>query len=95
MRTPTLGRTTKTHHGFPIVHFKDRNGQECSLQASSLAEYEIPGTSAVWLGVGTVRMHLDRVQVSALIRHLQNWKERDTFASPKYPYGKPTKKTGT
>jgi len=46
----TLGKVTKTSRGFPQVQFADRYGVPCSLQASSLAEYEKPGTSAVWLG---------------------------------------------
>lgn len=46
----TLGKVTKTGRGFPQVEFTDRYGVPCSLQASSLAEYEKPGTSAVWLG---------------------------------------------
>lgn len=46
----TLGKVTKTGRGFPLVNFTDRYGIPCSLQASSLAEYQKPGTSAVWLG---------------------------------------------
>ena len=45
-----LGKQTRTHRGFKIVEFNDRYGVSCSLQASSLAEYEEPGISAVWLG---------------------------------------------
>ena len=45
-----LGKVTKTGWGFEIVEFRDRYDVPCSLQASSLAEYEKPGTSAVWLG---------------------------------------------
>lgn len=33
------------------MEFKDHYGHPCSLQASSLAIYQQPGTSAVWLGV--------------------------------------------
>jgi hypothetical protein len=51
-------KITKTEHGFELVEFKDRNGQECSLQQSSAADYQQPGSSAVWLGVGEHRMHL-------------------------------------
>lgn len=46
-----LGKVTKTHRGFPLLEFKDSYGLPCSLQASSLAVYQQPGTSAVWLGV--------------------------------------------
>ncbi len=45
-----LGAVKHTSRGFEIIDFKDRNGVACSLQASSIAEYEKPGTSAVWLG---------------------------------------------
>lgn len=48
--TDLLGAVNHTSRGFEIVDFKDRNGVACSLQASSLADYEKPGTSAVWLG---------------------------------------------
>ncbi len=110
----TLGEVIKTGRGFPLIEFKDRYGAACRLQMSSLAEYEKPGTSAVWLGVidtkpqimasqakahGVVtdktcgwvpypipkevlissEMHLDRVQVEALIGHLTNWLEKDKF----------------
>jgi hypothetical protein len=30
----------------------------------------------------TTRMHLDREQVAALIRHLQSWLDNDSFAGP-------------
>lgn len=46
-----LGPVTKTSRGFEIVHFSDLYQNKCSLQQSSLAIYEPPGTSAVWLGV--------------------------------------------
>ena len=87
----TLGKVDKTSRGFELIEFKDRYGVECSLQASSLAEYEKPGTSAVWLGCQkncrhsstgeemAPRMHLDRKQVSALINHLNQWLKRDSF----------------
>lgn len=54
-----LGKQTATQRGFPIVEFTDCYGEKCSLQASSLAEREQPGTSAVWLGVDAVnaRVH--------------------------------------
>lgn len=45
-----LGPVARTECGFELLEFKDRYGTPCSLQASSLAEYEKPGTSAVWLG---------------------------------------------
>lgn len=45
-----LGAVEETQRGFEIVKFVDRSGVPCSLQASSLAEYEKPGTSAIWIG---------------------------------------------
>lgn len=46
-----LGKQQRTPRGFKLVRFKDCNETPCSLQASSLAIYVQPGTSAVWLGV--------------------------------------------
>lgn len=79
-----LGPTESTGRGFEIITFQDRYSAPCSLQQSSLAEYEIPGTSAVWLGVegDKSRMHLDRTQVEALIAHLRQWLDNDTFTLP-------------
>ena len=77
-----LGAVMRTLRGFELIEFNDRYGDACSLQASSLAEYVIPGTSAVWLGPNGAterRMHLDRGQVQALINHLQNWLTNDSF----------------
>jgi hypothetical protein len=109
-----LAQPSTTVTGFPIVVFDDYYGHFCSLQASSLALYEQPGTSAVWLGVNqaepkvmaskahwygvktnqktgwvpypipdgvnlNTRMHLDRNQVSALIKHLQRWLDSGKF----------------
>ena len=34
-----------------MVEFADAYGTKCSIQASSLAKYVQPGTSAIWLGV--------------------------------------------
>jgi hypothetical protein len=89
-----------TNRGFGIVEFKDRNGNECSLQKSSIATEE-----CVWLGcdeiglkrftpkvgwqdveleqdhpygithVANNRMHLNQVQVKALLPYLQHFAE--------------------
>ena len=87
-----LGAVEHTSRGFELIEFMDHYGEKCSLQASSLAEYEKPGTSAVWLGCEAAknhqatgeplspRMHLNREQVAALIAHLQSWLHADTFA---------------
>ena len=49
--TVGLGAVERTSRGFEVVNFKDHYGTKCSLQASSLAIYQKPGTSAIWLGV--------------------------------------------
>ncbi len=49
--TVGLGAVERTSRGFEIVNFTDHYGTKCSLQASSLAIYQKPGTSAIWLGV--------------------------------------------
>lgn len=112
-----LGTIEMTNRGFEVVKFIDYYNTRCSLQASSLAHYEKPGTSAVWLGCDdaaqkvmasqakmlgvatqetcgwvpypipeevqlTTRMHLTREQVAALITHLQNWLDNDSFVTP-------------
>lgn len=45
-----LAKEKQTSRGFALLQFKDHNGVRCSLQTSSLAIYEEPGTSAIWLG---------------------------------------------
>jgi hypothetical protein len=47
----TLGKVKRTNRHFEIVEFRDHYDKPCELQASSLAIYEKPGTSAVWLGI--------------------------------------------
>jgi hypothetical protein len=85
-----LGLVKKTGRGFELIEFCDYNGDNCSLQASSLAIYEKPGTSAIWLGCEknapvhlghelSPRMHLSYKQVQALVSHLQNWLENGSF----------------
>jgi len=46
-----LGKNTESDRGFPRVEFKDYYKSTCSIQASSIAIYEQPGTSCIWLGV--------------------------------------------
>jgi len=65
---------TETDRGFALVEFKDRYGNECSLQKSSLATED-----CCWLGVSTdhngvhlnARMHLTQAQVKALLPFLE------------------------
>ncbi len=92
-RSTPLGIVAETERQFEIINFKDRYDTPCSLQQSSLAEYEQPGTSAVWLGVdqqtgphdgvfdaaNRTRMHLDLRQVQALICVLEQWVKNGTF----------------
>ncbi len=72
-----------TGRGFGLVEFKDRNGQDCTLQQSSAAfvdgEDHDPGAGAVWLGVGDDRMHLSREQVAGLIGFLVPWLTNGSF----------------
>ena len=68
-----------TGRGFEILTFSDRYGVECQLQQSSLAEFEPPGSSAVWLGTENERMHLDQPLVQALIERLQTWLDTGSF----------------
>lgn len=46
----SLGSVDTTARGFEIIRFADGYEHPCSLQASSLAVYEKPGTSAIWIG---------------------------------------------
>jgi hypothetical protein len=69
----------KTNRGFEIINFTDHYKVPCSLQQSSLAEYEPPGTSAIWFGVDERRMHLSLKQVKELIPILTNWVNSGSF----------------
>lgn len=82
-----IGRVRKSGRGFEFIEFKDLNGEECSLQASSLAT-----TDAVWLGCDnnakihhvtgdplSPRMHMDRKQVKLLVASLMRWLEKGSF----------------
>lgn len=61
----SLGKAVNSARGFPYIEFKDRYGAPCCLQASSLAEYEKPGTSAVWLGVVDTKPQIMASQAKA------------------------------
>lgn len=78
-----LGAVKKTAREFEIVTFQDYDRNNCSLQASSLAIYQQPGTSAVWLGIAGNRMHLSHKQVQALLNHLAQWLEHGSFKGKK------------
>ena len=88
---PENFKATKTDRGFEIIAFKDYNDEPCNLQQSSIAHYEQPGSSAVWLGVITeadersARMHLSRAQVKHLISYLTTWAESGSFEAGPNP----------
>jgi len=70
-----------TSRGFQIIRFQDCNDNPCTLQQSSVTNDldSQPGSTAVWLGIGDQRMHLDVDQVEALIDHLGSWLETGSF----------------
>ncbi len=68
-----------TDRGFEYIEFEDRYGEQSELQQSSLAEFEQPGTSAIWLGLKNKRMHLDRIRVEWMIERLQSWLDTGSF----------------
>jgi hypothetical protein len=82
MNKLSLGPVEINDRGFEFIEFRDKYGEICSLQQSSLAENDKPGTSAVWLGYERKRMHLDRNQVASLIAHLFQWLDAGTFFLP-------------
>jgi len=70
----------KTERGFEIIRFKDFYGGECSLQQSSLALYNKPGSSAIWFGHREERMHINLELMKELLPHLQNWVKDGSFS---------------
>lgn len=100
MAGQALGKVERTSRGFEIIHFDDRYGAKCSLQQSSLAEYAVPGSSAVWLGldgheirhptIGTLlgcRMHVDLKLAKRLVGHLSAWIETGSLKIPRQKRG--------
>lgn len=80
MSDDLLGPIKHTGRGFELIEFTDRYNTKCELQQSSLADYEPPGSSAVWLGPsGAERMHLDVEQVEKLVNSLKLWLETGSF----------------
>jgi len=76
---PVKFKIEKTGRGFEIAEFKDAYGKYCSLQQSSIAGYEIPGITAIWLGKEGARMHLNHYQVQEVIHRLTNWLNTGSF----------------
>jgi len=68
-----------TARGFEFYEFKDSNGDIGQLQASSIAENELPGSSAIWLGPPAHRLHIGLEQVKELHKVLGNWIETGRF----------------
>lgn len=68
----------KTQRGFEIQKFKDLNGQECSIQESSLATKD-----AIWIGVHEHRMHIDRNQAENIMFSLARFVH--TGKLPEFP----------
>lgn len=68
-----------TGRGFERIDFTDAYGELCSLQQSSLAVFEKPGSGAVWLGTNENRMHLTHDQVEELTNHLLQWLENGSL----------------
>jgi hypothetical protein len=76
----SLGPVERTDRGFEIVKFQDRYDVPCSLQMSSLADCEKPGTSAVWFGTDDARP-----QVMASQAHILGLKTEETCGWVPYP----------
>lgn len=68
-----------TERGFQIIRFTDLYNNHCSLQQSSLAVYEQPGSGAIWLGLSGDRMHISFEQAQELSKYLQVWIETGRF----------------
>ena len=77
----TLGEIKHTGRGFEVIEFGDCNGDKlCTLQQSSAASEDgPPGSSAVWLGRGGERMHLNHELVAALVAHLSALLQTGSF----------------
>lgn len=84
-------KVESTTRDFEVISFRDHNGEECSLQQSSITDLQNDaGATAVWLGCDknaaphmghemSPRMHLNREQVIELVTHLQAWLETGSF----------------
>lgn len=68
-----------TETGYTVIKFEDYYEHDCRLQQSSLAHFNPPGSSAIWLGRQGVDMHLSLAQVKSLMMHLQNWIDTGNF----------------
>jgi len=100
---PALGEVKSGPRGFPIIMFMDHMMDEpCSLQLSSLVgdlppdgdlnkldsvALAFPGSSFIWLGKGSDRMHMGREQVKDLVARLNEWLETGKIEdNPSVPF---------
>jgi hypothetical protein len=73
-----LGKVKRTDRGYDLIEFGDYNDVPCQVQQSSAVgfdgkEMRLPGTSFLWVGRETGRMHLSREHVSELVEVMQRW----------------------
>jgi hypothetical protein len=71
-RTLTSGKG-EPFDGWGYVVFEDSFGQVASIQEDSVADYLPPGSSALWIGKDSDRIHLHLEGVKWLIAELQTW----------------------
>jgi len=81
-----LSECTKTNRGFQIIKFDDAYNNACELQQSSAIDdtergMNNPGSSYVWLGISSEKMHLHRVHARELIAVLQGWLQNGKLES--------------
>jgi hypothetical protein len=84
-QTP-LGQVQLDDFDFEQVIFEDSYERPCVIGQSSVAEFEPPGSSALWIGLASMThdgqkaaMHLSLNQVRALIATLEIWVKRGTL----------------
>ena len=74
-------KKSKTPRGFSVIEFKDINGDEASIQKSSIATKD-----CIWLGLSGdpkqhlgqwlgQRMHIDKPLAKKLVKHLTKFIE--------------------
>jgi hypothetical protein len=54
----SLGKVHRTERGFQKIEFVDLYGSVCSVQQSSIALSDKPGTGALWLGVSNPQIQI-------------------------------------
>lgn len=80
MNNPLNEKNGTTERGFQFVEFNDLYEKRSSIQQSSIALNDKPGTSAIWIGLNGVHwMHLDTHRVKWLIQKLQKWVDTGDF----------------